>query len=226
MAFFQENHKIGASGTSTTFSVDITGAGSNVTLVLDLDSGDDTHDVHATAATWNGVSFTQVGTTATGGINGTLNMWVLANVADIGAFDLVVTWSDDIAAYGGAISMLTYNDTSAIQPDAYVSPASQTGNFSINITTVADNATIVLLSNYGGSAGADTTQRGATIGWEGERAVTIAGAYTVAENTGDTLGQIRAGALSLAPPPTSGWVHKPTYFWDGTVWQPIDVTGV
>src|SRR3990167_5193673 len=71
IAFVEENHALGGTGTQTTNTWDITGAGSHVTIVASTASGDASTDVHPTDCSWNSVAMSQVGTTGTGGVNGT-----------------------------------------------------------------------------------------------------------------------------------------------------------
>lgn len=202
IAFFNTFQNFGGTGTQTTNTFDLTGAGTHVTIALFTNSGDATHDIHATDCTWNGVSMAQVGTTGTGGINGTGTMWVLAN-ANVGNFNLVCNWNGSITPYGAGKIMAVYNGTSDTQPDAFTSASLQgSQNFTINVTTVADNSWIVLLSNAGAfSAGANTTLRENSVGFIGDTnaAQTPAGVHSVAENAVPGANQTVAGAMSIAP---------------------------
>ncbi len=186
------------SGTTVTNSLTVTSAGSNNVAVVFASSGDSTHDVHATAMTWNGVSMAQVGTTGTGGANGTLTMWILVNPA-IGTENLVSTWNSSVTAYGAYHSIAIFSGCKqSAQPDASTNPTNfPSTNPAVTVTTVAANAMVVLLTNAGGTAGANTTLIQAAVGFSGYDLATTAGNYTVNETTGAYT--TTAGGLSIAP---------------------------
>lgn len=198
--FFESvaNSSGAGSGTTVTNSLTVTSAGTNNVAVLFTSSGDAAHDVHTTGVTWDGVAMTQVGTIGTGGVNGTLMMWILVNPS-IGTKDLVTTWNSSVTSFGAYNSLAIFSGCSATQPDASTNPTGVAGTFTVNVTTVAANAMVVLMTNYGGTAGTNTTQIQAAIGWSGYRLATTAGSYGVSEVTTAGAGQAIAGALSLAP---------------------------
>jgi len=180
-----------------TRAMDLSAAGSNVGLVVTVGGEDATHSSDCSSVVWDGQSMTQAGTTATGGVNGVVQMWVLGGANTVSGNLVLTHVSGSNYIY---LSALTYSGCSSTQPDAYTSPVSKTGNFSVSVTTVADNAWIVLCSNYGGTAGANTNQRNAATNWNGDRGpLSPAGSYAVAENTAAGSNQAIAGAVSLTP---------------------------
>ena len=200
VAFVEENHAFGGTDTQTTDTWDITGAGTHVTVVAGVSSGDVDDNVYATDCSWNGDAMSQVGTTGTGGVNGTLTMWYLPN-ADVGNYAFVCNYNASITAFGAGRTMHVYSGTADSGPNSFTSPANKTGNFTVSTTPTTGGVWLVLFSNYGGTGpGPGTTQRQNTVGFSGDRGpIFPVEATTTAENTAAGTNEVVAGAIGIAP---------------------------
>lgn len=144
----------------TNISKNITTTGSNVTIVLFIGS-QSTGSTVATP-TYNGASFTLVGSWYNVGGGYYNSMWVLPN-ASIGTYSLSVTQSTNVGFYMAA---MWYSGTKNTWSNNYTAWANQTGtSISQSATPTVAGCWLVTCENVGGgTAGANTVLRQSNIG--------------------------------------------------------------